>query len=119
MRPQRRPQLGMLLALAVLVQFLVPAAPAVGAITFVQNLGTGTSFGTSTTITTTGAVTAGHSIIVSVATNNNGTTITCSDPVNGAYATDVQGGSQWSAICSKHNVQALPLSSTITVNSSA
>src|SRR6266851_3117676 len=92
MRPRCHSLLAPLLALAALVLPLaVPAAPAYAAITFVQNLGTGTGTGTSITITTTGAVTAGHSIIVSVATNNNGTTITCSDPVNGAYATDVQG----------------------------
>ncbi|MBO0883484.1 MAG: hypothetical protein J2P17_24745, partial [Mycobacterium sp.] len=57
---------------------------------------------------------------VFVATNNSLTTITCSDPVNGTYATDVQVTTTnvRSAICSRHNVQSVPSGTLITVRSS-
>jgi hypothetical protein len=106
------------LALAPVAGLLVPARPAQAA-GFVQDLGRNEAnvAGTTLTNTTTGAVTAGNSIIV-VASYNAGVseTLTCSDPVNGAYMTDVTStaGGARAAVCSKHNVQALPAGSTIT-----
>jgi hypothetical protein len=96
------------------------ASPAAASIAFVQDLGQVAATGTSATISTTGLVTTGNSIIVFVATNNGATTITCSDPVNGAYTTDVQVTTSdvRSAICSTHNVQCMPSSTSVTINSS-
>jgi hypothetical protein len=118
MRRRHHPRLVLLLALAVLLlPLLVPAAPAFAAITFVQNLGTASiGKGASVTITTTNAVTAGNSIIVSVGSLSNvAATIDCSDSVNGTYTTDVATTVDATALCSKHNVQALPIGSSITV----
>jgi hypothetical protein len=97
----------------------VLASPAAAAIALVQDLGQAAASGTSATITTTGAVTAGNSIVVLVATPNGAAAITCSDPVNGAYTTDVQTTTtaRRGAICSKHNVQSVPLGTPITISS--
>ena len=50
-------------------------------------------------------------------------TATCSDPINGNYTTDVNTtnfsgilGNVYVAICSKHNIQALPSGSVITIS---
>jgi len=108
-------------ALLALFTNAVLAAPAAASIAFVQDLGQGSGLSTmSATVSTTGNVTAGDSIIVFVATNNSLTTITCSDAVNGAYTTDVQTTTSdiRGAICSRHNVQSLPSGTSITINSS-
>jgi MYXO-CTERM domain-containing protein len=124
MHARHRSHLGILLLLAALLGALgLPVAPAYATISLVQPLGTGStgnSLGTSVTITTTGSVTAGDSIIVAVGTANDFTTISCSDSVNGTYNTDIENngdGFQQTAICSKHNVQALSGGSSIMVSS--
>jgi hypothetical protein len=105
---------------ALLTPLLGPAAPALATITFVHSLGTGSAFMTTTlTITTTNPVAAGDSIIVAVATDNATASISCSDPVNHSYSIDVSSTNNATAICSKHNVQALAMNSQITVTISS
>jgi hypothetical protein len=96
------------------------AAPAGAGIALVQDLGQAAAFGPAATLTTTGAVAAGDSILVFVATSNGAATLTCSDPVNGAYTTDVQVTTVAlrSAICSRHSVQDTPGGTPITISSS-
>jgi hypothetical protein len=98
-------------------------SPTLAVPAFVQNLGTASGGpASSIAITTSGAVAAGTSIIVAIGTGTfSPVSLTCSDPVNGAYTTDVIGGvtgASRAAICSKHDVQALPAGSSITIQSS-
>jgi hypothetical protein len=91
---------------------------------FVQDLGRAEVLGGGTTVTvaTSGAVTAGNSVILVIDYNAGGPlTLACSDPVNGAYTTDATSTDPVAhvAVCSKHNVQALPAGSTITATWSA
>ena len=93
-----------------------PAAPARAATAFVQNLGQGSTFASPLSLITTASVTAGDSIVLAVATEDNGTMPQCSDPVNGVYTVDSQNTADVRVvICAKHNAQALPAGSTITV----
>src|SRR6476620_8782042 len=91
------------LVLAVAIQ---PARPAYAAAALVQNLGNSVVSGPGTmTITTTGTVQAGNSIIVSVGSEGV-TGFQCSDPVNGAYTVEVFAvpPGAGAAICSKHGI---------------
>src|SRR3954447_13662529 len=118
MHAHRRFPLGCLLLLAALLAALgLPAMPAYATISLVQPLGTAsTNSGGSVTIHVTGAVTAGHSIIVAVGTDANAGTITCADAAANAYQTDISDRTfVVTAICSAHNVQALSPGSAIEV----
>src|SRR5215204_5877617 len=99
-------------------------ATALAAIAFVQNLGTAQGQNLAAlNIVTTGAVTAGDSIVVSIAyTNgtNNPSPVTCSDAAGNTYATSLSAANPQEAvitvICFSHNVNALPAGSNITVS---
>ena len=80
-----------------------PATPVRAATGFVQTLGTGHTTSSPVTITTTAAASAGNSIIVSA--SGSGGLVQCSDPINGAYRTDVDANAgSLTAICSDHNI---------------
>ena len=72
----------------------------------------------ATTVAPTAAgVGAGNSLIVTVHVASLGGTIACSDPINGAYNTDVvspAGAGAGIASASKHNVAALSFGDVIT-----
>jgi hypothetical protein len=109
------------LAIALLLPTLSAPGPAYAATGLVQTLGVATTNnGTSVTITTTGAVTAGDSIIVAVGTIDGIATIGCSDATNGTYNVDVSGGggNAVTVICSVPSSQHLSSGTTITITSS-
>src|SRR4051812_28532950 len=101
----------------VVTNLLVPA-PALAAPVFVQELGTHTAAAiplTSITLTTSGAVTPGNSIIVTLTFDlgvSGALTIACTDDASNTYQTDIvltnpfQGHGV--AICSAHGVAASP-----------
>jgi hypothetical protein len=62
-------------------------------------------------------VTAGDSILVFVATSNGAATFSCTDTVNGAYATDAQvtTSALRTAICAMHAVKTTPTGTPITI----
>ena len=69
------------------------------------------------TLTTTATVKADDSIVVVASFGGSGPTATCSDSVNNTYSVDVLSTASGarSAICSAHNVHALPAGAQITV----
>ena len=102
-----------------LVEVLGPDGSALAATSFtdsgafVKNIGTSSrNAGTNSSITVTvpaAGVAAGNSIIVGLQVGSFAGAISCSDPRNGAYDTDVTtaSGASRIAIVSKHNVIAL------------
>ncbi len=92
------------------------------AISYVQNLGTyaSTSSSSSTTVSIGSSVTAGNSIIVTIAIDyDNSGSVSCSDSRGNSYTVDVdQIYSSYvrTIVCSAHNVTALSSGDTITVS---
>src|SRR4051812_18600633 len=97
------------------------ARTALAAITKVRDLGTASSATTSTSlsITTTGPVAAGDSIIVSVALRGAPTgTVTCADTAGNGYSVDADVSNPAAVrtvICSAHNANSLPVGGSILI----
>ena len=104
-------------ALAVLLLLSQSAVDAAG---FVKVIGARTRNNVSnSSITVTipsSDVAAGNSILVTVQAGSSAGVISCSDPTNGAYSTDVSSAPDGNriAIASKHNVAALGFGTLIT-----
>src|SRR3954463_3998904 len=95
-----------------------------GTATFIQNLGSsGNTSARTLTLTTTGAVAAGHAIIVVVAFGpGNASSVFCSDPINGTYVPGGSGGDGaplGNTPCYLLPSAALPAGTPITINAGA
>jgi Dictyostelium (slime mold) repeat len=103
-------------AILILAPAVADAASLVKAIG-ARTRGASTTANSSTTVgVPSSGVAAGNSIVVTVQVASLGGTVACSDPSNGAYATDVvsPSGAAGIAIASKHNVVALVSGDIIT-----
>lgn len=97
-------------------------AEAEAAISYVKNIGTYNSTGssTSTTITAGASVVAGNSIIVTMAMDNDSAgAVSCSDNKDNTYTVDadiIYSSYVRTIICSAHGITALPNGDTVTVS---
>jgi len=106
--------------LAKIAAILLLAPAAADAASFVKVVRTGTRTNVSnssiTALVPSSGVAAGNSLIVTLHVGSLGGAVSCSDPSNGAYSTDVVSavGGAGIAIASKHNVAALGFGAAIT-----